>query len=616
MKIASYVRCSTDSQDREKQHNTIRDWCTRRGYGPPDTYEEVGRRYEGLNRPELKKLMAKADQYDTIVVENLDRVGFRDALQLMHILYLLDQEDCRLWLAATDTEVRSDNIGGMVQNVVAGETSKQELVTKARRVLTKARDHGKEGKFLGGPTPYALDLCCWVGEELRWRAVLVGRKTWEVGGQKYEGYLPARPPGSFLRWLPSEDPLKLQTVRAIFEQAADDQPIFRIAASLNHAGVKHPLGPWYSNYIKRMILNPAYTGRPTWNRTSRATYGQYRGGQVHEDVNRHKDDRRNLPTDPHDHLAPDRPVYQPLVSQELFDQANARFRQPAGTPRRPRSPDLWLAGLLSCSCGALMVGLHAKSRGKEQKPAYCCGAYNTYGRHNPASCGHNRVRHEVVEAIIDKYLEQIGATLEPLTGPPEGILALLESQASSARSELRSVYEDMRAYAVEALGEPGEGLSLSDLHEAVSLAENARRGPGRARRGELEAELRCLVKTWQEIPGEYAKRVAQEEIARVETELRSLDDQPEFCKRVRELSVRLTGVYRSVSRARAEADPLAKSRILRGLLERIELHFGYKELRGGRRQAVLERVEFHPLRGEAWTSHVAVTNGRVASPPR
>lgn len=55
-----------------------------------------------------------------------------------------------------------------------------------------------------------------------------------------------------------------------------------------------------------------------------------------------------------------------------------------------------------------------------------------------------------------------------------------------------------------------------------AVAENARRISGRARRLELEGRLRELVQTWTAIPGEYAKRIAREEIAAVEAELRAL----------------------------------------------------------------------------------------------
>jgi len=78
----------------------------------------------------------------------------------------------------------------------------------------------------------------------------------------------------------------------------------------------------------------------------------------------------------------------------------------------------------------------------------------------------------------------------------------------------------------------------------------------------------------------------------------------------------LASVYRAVAKARREVDPLAKSRRLRELLERADCHFGYKELRGGRRQAVLERVDFHPLKGGAWAVPDAATGGPTASRPR
>jgi hypothetical protein len=50
-----------------------------------------------------------------------------------------------------------------------------------------------------------------------------------------------------------------------------------------------------------------------------------------------------------------------------------------------------------------------------------------------------------------------------------------------------------------------------------------------------------------------------------------------------------------------ERDPLAKSKLLRGLLQRIDSHFGSRTVAGGKVWSRLERVDFHPLQGEAFT---------------
>ena len=136
---------------------------------------------------------------------------------------------------------------------MAGETSRSEGLTKAKRLFPKARDYAREGKYLGGHTPYGLDLACYSPA-----AIWCGGPPWPGprpggGGQEYAGYLPARPPGSYMQWTPSEDPEVLATVSYIFQRAADGFPLNRIATDLNALGVGHPLGPWAANRISRMV---------------------------------------------------------------------------------------------------------------------------------------------------------------------------------------------------------------------------------------------------------------------------------------------------------------------------------------------------------------------------
>lgn len=160
-----------------------------------------------------------------------------------------------------------------------------------------------------------------------------------------------------------------------------------------------------------------------------------------------------------------------------------------------------------------------------------------------------------------------------------------------------------------------ESESLADLWEAVSLAENERKVKGRARRGELEARLRELVRTWAEIPGDYARRIAREEIERAEAELAALNARPEFARQLRSLQRELVAVYRAVSKARSEGDPLAKSRLLRGLVERIDCHFTFRELGVGKSYSKLLRVDFHPLRRDGFTTSSGGGPGRRPSAP-
>ena len=147
----------------------------------------------------------------------------------------------------------------------------------------------------------------------------------------------------------------------------------------------------------------------------------------------------------------------------------------------------------------------------------------------------------------------------------------------------------LRAYALRELDGVYESLGLADLWEAAAWPRT--RGKPRERPGgrALEARLRELVRTWGEIPGEYARRIAKEEMDRTEAEIAALDARPEFARQLRDLQKELVAVYKAASRARAEEDPLAKGRLLRALVERIDCSFTYREVKGGKLYSQLDR---------------------------
>ena len=53
----------------------------------------------------------------------------------MDILHLRWEIKCTLWIGSEDKQILADNISGMVLNAVAGDNSKQEVLTKTKKLF-------------------------------------------------------------------------------------------------------------------------------------------------------------------------------------------------------------------------------------------------------------------------------------------------------------------------------------------------------------------------------------------------------------------------------------------------------------------------------------------------
>jgi hypothetical protein len=111
---------------------------------------------------------------------------------------------------------------------------------------------------------------------------------------------------------------------------------------------------WTHTRVRVLLANTAYIGRPAWNKASSGNYTEYtNGGRVDHKPGRSKPYRPHPETD---WVQPRDPIFDPTVPLPVWDKVQEKLRA-AKQRRSPRSPDLWLAGLLYCgNCGARMVG--------------------------------------------------------------------------------------------------------------------------------------------------------------------------------------------------------------------------------------------------------------------
>ncbi len=200
------------------------------------------------------------------------------------------------------------------------------------------------------------------------------------------GYL-ARPPLGYRIDKPKEPPVivpeEAEIVRTIFDWYVNKKrSFFDISRGLNRLGYKTSHGKEFERRsIEYIIQNPAYCGMIRWNRT-------------HNETNEIK---------PKEEWIISEGQQPPIISKELFDQAQERYRS-TYTPKGARPSSTykhWLSGLVKCpECGRTMIAKFSKGRTKNS--IYCyfvCYGYTKGKCLKSHSINANKLEPSVLQAI-------------------------------------------------------------------------------------------------------------------------------------------------------------------------------------------------------------------------
>ena len=169
------------------------------------------------------------------------------------------------------------------------------------------------------------------------------------------------------------DPATGPVVQRIFADYASGKPMKTIADELNEQGIRSSIGGQFTiNSLRRILHNRSYTG-------------VYRYSDI---------------------VVPG--AIPPLVSEELFEQVQARFAknkrlaaQKANMVDETGAPRYWLTGHLYCGhCGGSMQGLSGTSKTGAKYYYYACAEQR---RHR---CKKRPVKKELVEWLVVQTLEQ------------------------------------------------------------------------------------------------------------------------------------------------------------------------------------------------------------------
>jgi DNA invertase Pin-like site-specific DNA recombinase len=149
MKVAGYMRVSTDHQNNENQRMRLEEYCNRRGWDLIDIYEdeESGSK---RNRPGLDKMLKDARSYnfDKVLAVKVDRIA-RSLSDLLEISGKLG--DSAVSLSFTDQDLDISSSQGRLMFQILGAFAEYEREIIIERTKAGQKRARKQGKKIGRP---------------------------------------------------------------------------------------------------------------------------------------------------------------------------------------------------------------------------------------------------------------------------------------------------------------------------------------------------------------------------------------------------------------------------------------------------------------------------------
>jgi DNA invertase Pin-like site-specific DNA recombinase len=453
-----------DSIDRQKSQ--VGPYIEAKGYLPVRQYEDRGIAGDVFDRrPGFQQLLrdAKAGLFSVIVTDEWSRLSRQEPVDFIaKVVKPLKDAGVTLDCVAEGPQ-RWDDLAQLILMTVKASKSQDESKTKSYRTLTGMGQAAALGRLLGSHAPY-------------------GYLT------EYETVTePGRPP----RVRPIRlivDQRRAHVVRWIFERYAEGGwSIDDLARALNSRGVEapppgrkggrpgrdrrrgEPTRRWTRSTVRAILKNPRYTGALVWNRRSRGKYHR-----LHDNHAVVKTGGLDCPNPCSEWLVI-AGVHDPLVSQELFDRAQARLRANRGG--KPSVGAYLFSGLLTCShCGRTLGGI--KRAGQR---VYRCHMYDGAGE---IVCGYNAVSERWMLGQILRVIRQDVLAPGRLAELRQEVRRQEEAErAPAAVDPLRSRLAELKA-----MIDQGNGQLLLLSADRIGAAE-AKLREWEAERDQLEAEL-------------------------------------------------------------------------------------------------------------------------------
>ena len=383
MRAIVYARVSTDAQERggtslDTQERESIEYARAKGETVTQVIRDVASG-ASLDRPGLEQVRRamRDGSCDVVLAHAVDRLSRNQN----HIGVLLDE--------AEEAGVRLDFVTEEFEQTLVGQfilAARAFVAATEREKIVERTVRGKKERARSGRLPQATGKGCY--------------------GYTYV-------PETGRREL---NPEQAPIVVRIFEEFVRGKGVSRITDELNADGIPTFTGKeWYPVTVHRVLRNETYTGRTVFGKTgTRMVRRPGRKRRVREVYAR--------PESEHIEIEGASP---PIVSNKLFERAQARLDDPARHAQHKPSRTYPLRGRLRCHCGAGMVG-HAVNRGRYSY--YRCN--RLYLSAQDERCASRMVRTEVLESAVRQ-------TLSELLAEPAMVLEMAEALRLDAGNAAR-----------------------------------------------------------------------------------------------------------------------------------------------------------------------------------
>lgn len=150
MKVAIYLRVSTEEQSLENQEIELREYCKRENFEIFEIYKDKGISGSKTSRPALDKMLQdmRDKKFNAVIVWKFDRLG-RSTIHLLQVLEEMKSRGVRLIATSQNIDTSTD-IGNFFFTIIAGVAELERAMIRERVNLGLKRAKS-QGKTLGRP---------------------------------------------------------------------------------------------------------------------------------------------------------------------------------------------------------------------------------------------------------------------------------------------------------------------------------------------------------------------------------------------------------------------------------------------------------------------------------
>lgn len=304
MKVAAYVRVSTDEQAQEgysipAQRNRLEAYAISQGWEIVQWYVDEGESAKDLNRTDLKRMLKAVEQglFDCVLVYRLDRLT-RSVLDLYKLLNTFEKYDVK-FKSATEVYDTTTAIGRLFITLVAA-LAQWERENLGERVRMGMQQKAKEGKWTVSTPPLGYDSTDSV--------LTINHQEAAIVKEIYSLYL-------------------------------SGMGMWKITRNLNDRRLFPRSGKaWGQNPIQYILKNPIYIGKTRYNyRVNKEQYFEVEG------------------------------IVPPIISEDEFNLVQQMIRSRKDSHPRQATSKFIFSKVLKCArCGTTLIGKNSQTKRGEK----------------------------------------------------------------------------------------------------------------------------------------------------------------------------------------------------------------------------------------------------------